>query len=114
MGKKDHIRRDCWHWNKEQNKGKYEKNDSEKNTTAAMIDEDVVVLSIKKQKCKHVANNDVEWVVDSADPHHIIPMNGLFTTYKVGDFGTVKMGILVTQKLWELVMCALKLMLVAL
>ena len=50
-----------------------------------MIVEDVVVLSIKKQKCKHVANNDVEWVVDSADPHHIIPMNGLFTTYKVGD-----------------------------
>ena len=57
-----------------------------------MIAEDVVVLFIEEQKCKHVANNDVEWVVDSADPHHIIPMNGLFTTYKVGDFGTMKMG----------------------
>ena len=79
-----------------------------------MIDGDVVVFSIEEQKCEHVANNDVGWVVDSAAPHHIIPSKGLFTTYKAGDFGTVKMGILVTQKLWELVMCALKPMLVAL
>ena len=113
-GKNGHLKRDCWHWNKEQNKGKYEKNDSEKNTTAVVIDEDVTMLSIEEQKCEHVANNDVGWVVDSAAPHHIIPSKGLFTTYKAGDFGTVKMGILVTQKLWELVMCALKPMLVAL
>ena len=50
-GKNGHLRRDCWHWNKEQNKGKYEKNDSEKNTITAVIDEDVVVLSIEEQKC---------------------------------------------------------------
>ena len=91
-GKNGHLRRDYLHWNKEQNKGKYEKNDSEKNTTAAVIDEDVVVLSIEEQKYKRVANNDVEWVIDSAVLHHIIPMKGLFTTYKVGDFDTVKMG----------------------
>ena len=54
-GKKCHLRRDCWHWNKEQNKGKYEKkNDSEKNTTAAVINGDVVVLSVEEQKCEHV------------------------------------------------------------
>ena len=54
-GKKGHLRRDCWHWNKEQNKGKYEKkNDSEKNTTAAVINGDVVVLSVEEQKCEHV------------------------------------------------------------
>ena len=91
-GKNGHLRSDCWHWNKEQNKGKYEKNDSEKNSTAAMIDEDVVVLSIEEQKCERVANNDVESVVDFAAPYHIIPTKGLFTTYKAGDFGTVKMS----------------------
>ena len=91
-GKNGHLKRDCWHWNKEQNKGKYEKNDSEKNTTAVVIDEDVTMLSIEEQKCEHVANNDVEWVVDSTTPHHIIPTKGLFTTYKARDFGTVKMG----------------------
>ena len=54
-----------------------------------MIAEDVVVLSIEKQKWEHVANNDVECVVDSTAPHHIIPTKGLFTMYKVGDFGTL-------------------------
>ena len=57
-----------------------------------MIAEDVVVLSIEEQKCEHVANNDVEWVVDSASSHRVIPTKELFTTYKVGDYGTMKMG----------------------
>ena len=78
--------------NKKQNEGKYEKNDNEKNTIAGVIAEDVVVLSIEEQKCEHVANNDVEWVIDSAALHHIIPTKGLFITYKAGNFGTVKMG----------------------
>ena len=82
-GKNGHLRSDCWHWNKEQNKGKYEKNDSEKNTTAAMVAEDVVVLSIEEQKCDHVANNNVEWVVDSVAPYHVIPTKGLFIAYKL-------------------------------
>ena len=42
--------------------------------------------------CEHVANNDVEWVVDSVAPHHIIPTKRLFTMYKVGDFGTLEMS----------------------
>ena len=79
-----------------------------------MIVDDVMVVSVKEQKYEHVSNNDVEWIVDLATSHHVFLMKGLFTMYKVGDFGTVKMGILVTQKLWELVMCALKPMLVAL
>ena len=57
-----------------------------------MIAEDVVLLSIEEQKCEHVANNDVEWVVDSAASYYVIPIKELFTTYKAGDFGTVKVG----------------------
>ena len=75
------------------------KNDSEKNTTAAVIDGDVVVLSVEEQKCEHVANNDVEWVIDSATPHHIISTKGLFTTYKQGTLVQRRWVILVTQKL---------------
>ena len=52
MGKKEHIRKDCWHWNKKQTEGKNDKNDNEKNTTAAMIDENVLMLSIEEQKCE--------------------------------------------------------------
>ena len=48
-----------------------------------MIVEEVVMFSVGEQKCKRVANNDVEWVVDSAASHHVIPTKGLFTTYKI-------------------------------
>ena len=51
-----------------------------------------MVLSIKEQKCEHVANNNVEWVVDSTVSNHINPTKGLFATYKAGNFGTMKMG----------------------
>ena len=57
-----------------------------------MIAKDVVVLFIEEQKCEHVANNDDKWVVDSASSHDVIPTKGLFTIYKAGDSGTVKMG----------------------
>ena len=57
-----------------------------------MDDEEVVVLSVQEQKCEHVDNINDEWVVDSAATHQVIRTKELFTTYKAGDFGTVKMG----------------------
>ena len=71
---------------------KDEKNDDEKNTAAVVFHEDVLMLSLEEQKFQHVAKNDVEWVVDSTASHHVIPTKSLFTTYKAGDFGVVKMG----------------------
>ena len=79
-----------------------------------VIADGAMVLSIEEQKCEHIVNNDVEWVVDSATPHHIISMKGLFTMYKVGGFGIVKMSDPSYSKIVELVMYALKPMLVAL
>ena len=67
------MKRNCWHWNKEQTEEKYDNNDDEKNTAIVVFHEDVVMLSLEEQKCEHVAKNDVEWVVDSADSHHVIP-----------------------------------------
>ena len=60
-------------------------------------------MSIEEQKCEHVTNNDVEWVVDSIASHHVIPMKGLFTTYKAEDFGTMKMGNFSYSKIVEIV-----------
>ena len=34
----------------------------------------------------------IEWVVDSAASYHATPNRELFSTYKIGDFGCVKMG----------------------
>jgi hypothetical protein len=53
-----------------------------------VTDEGVVVLSVEEQNCEHVANNDDEWVVDSAATHHVVRTKELFTMYKAGDFGT--------------------------
>ena len=64
-----------------------------------MFHENVLILSLEEQKCEHVAKNDVEWIVDSAASHHVIPTKGLFTTYKAGDFSVVKMGISTYSKI---------------
>ena len=79
-GKKGHIKRNYQHWNKEQTKEKDKKNNNEKNTAVVVFHKDVMMLSSEEQKCEHVAKNDVEWVVDSAASHHVIPTKGLFTT----------------------------------
>ena len=77
--KKGHIKRNCWHLNKEQIEDKDEKNDNKKNTIAVMFGEDVLMLSLEEQKCEYVAKKDVEWVVDSAASHHVISTKGSFT-----------------------------------
>jgi hypothetical protein len=35
-----------------------------KDTTAVVIDEEIVVLFVEEKRCEHVANNDDDWVVD--------------------------------------------------
>ena len=44
-----------------------------------------------QEDCCHVVEQDVEWVVDSATSYHCIPKREYFSTYKAGDYGTVKM-----------------------
>ena len=51
-----------------------------------------MTLLCNQEDCCHVAEQDVERVVDSATSYHCIPKREYFSTYKVGDFGTVKMG----------------------
>ena len=54
-GKKGYVKRNYWHWNKEQTEEKDEKNDDEKNTAAIVFHEDVLMLSLEEQQCKNVA-----------------------------------------------------------
>ena len=89
--KEDHIRRNYRTWKREQKEGNTEKKLDDKNTTVA-VSEDVVVLSFGDEKCLHVTDSDVEWVVDTTAFYHATPKREFFTSYKAGDFGTVKMG----------------------
>ena len=51
-----------------------------------------MTLLCNQEDCCHVAEQDVELVVDSAASYHYIPKREYFSTYKTGDYGTVKMG----------------------
>ena len=61
------------------------------NTTAVKVLEDKV-LAIGQDDCCIVSNPYVEWVIDSAASCHVTPRKDLFTSYKMGNFGRVKMG----------------------
>jgi transposase InsO family protein len=92
-GKEGHMKRNCYAWKREQNKVDYtQRKDDEKNTTATCSGQDVVVLSYGAGDCLHIAGNDEEWVVDTAASYHATPNKEIFTSYKAGDFGMVRMG----------------------
>ena len=50
------------------------------------------VPTIGQDNCCTVSNPCVEWVIDSATSCHVTPRKELFTSYKAGNFGRVKMG----------------------
>ena len=49
-----------------------------------------MVLSFEANECNHVADNNVEWVIDLAASYHATPIKEFFTSYKSGDLGTLK------------------------
>ena len=91
-GKEGHMKRNCYAWKREQKEGKNQRKDENKNTTAALSDEDVAVLFFGDEECLPVTDNEVEWIIDTAASYHVTPNKEFFTSYRPGDFGTVKMG----------------------
>ena len=72
---------------------KNQKQEDDKNTAATTCTGDnEVTLLCNQEDCCHVAELDVEWVVDSAASHHYIPKREYFSTYKAGHFDMVKIG----------------------
>ena len=91
-GKEGHMKRNCYAWKRKQKEGKNQRKDENKNTTAALSDEDVAVLFFGDEECLPVTDNEVEWIIDTAASYHVTPNKEFFTSYRLGDFGTVKMG----------------------
>ena len=87
--KQGHMKKICQVWKREQNQGN-KKKEKNKNTTASITgsDEDVAIVV---EECLHVGDQMIEWVVDSTASYHATPNRELLSTYKVGDFGCVKM-----------------------
>mgnify|MGYP003740606461 FL=1 len=86
-----HTQKHCRKWKRDQEQANSKKKPEENNSTTA-VTEDVVVLSCGDEECLHVTDENVEWVVDTAASYHATPTREFFTSYKAGDFGTVKMG----------------------
>ena len=51
-----------------------------------------MVLFIGEDDCYKVSHPYVEWVIDLASSYHVTSKNELFTSYKAGDIGRVRMG----------------------
>ncbi|GKV04185.1 hypothetical protein SLEP1_g16379 [Rubroshorea leprosula] len=74
-------------------KGKDKKKVEDSNTTAvASTSGGDVTLLCDRGECCHLENSDAEWIIDSDASYHCVPKREYFSTYKAGDFGTIKMG----------------------
>ena len=51
-----------------------------------------MVLSLRDEEYLHIIDNEVNWVTNTKTSYHATPTKVFFTSYKVGDFGTVKIG----------------------
>ena len=89
--KECHIKRNCKAWKNKQKQHKNQKMVDDENTAAVIVLKDEV-LAIGQDDCCTVSNPYVEWVIDLAASCHVTPRNELFTSYKTGNFGRVKMG----------------------
>ena len=86
-GKEGHIKKNCFALKEK----KEAKNEQKNNTnTTTTLDNEVVVLASENEECLSVANDRVEWVVDIAASYYATLCKEMFTTYKAGDFETVK------------------------
>ncbi|GKU90802.1 hypothetical protein SLEP1_g4753 [Rubroshorea leprosula] len=87
-GQLGHMKRNCYLL-----KGKDKKKVEDSNTTAvASTSGGDVTLLCDRWECCHVENSDAEWIIDSGASYHCVPKRECFSTYKAGDFGTIKMG----------------------
>lgn len=87
-GQLGHMKRNCYLL-----KGKDKKKVEDSNTTAvASTSGGDVTLLCDRGECCHVENSDAEWIIDSGASYHCVPKREYFSTYKAGDFGTIKMG----------------------
>ena len=104
-GKPGHKKSECQILKRDQKVGNVKpdqvdpKKKKEKSTTAMAANEDVDVFLIGEANYLNVADDESSWIVDSGASFHVTPHVGFFTSYRSGNFGSVKMGNRVTSKI---------------
>lgn len=69
-------------------------NQSKKNGGELLITiiRDVAFCSTREETCLQTSSQDVEWIGYTAASYHVTSYGGFLKTYKVGNFGTMKIG----------------------
>ena len=84
------MKRNCKILNQGADKSQKQEDDKNIIATTSTSDNEVTLLC-NQENCCHIAEQDVEWVVNSATSYHCVLKREYFSTYKARDFGTVKM-----------------------
>ena len=90
--KKGHIKKYCWKL-----KNRTEKDNSDKGKDSS-DDEDKInatfddFLLVHEFEPANIVDSSTSWVIDSGASFHITSRRDLFTSYTLGDFGSVKMA----------------------
>ena len=71
--------------------GKKKKKEDDKNIIASISKNDEVLV-LSNDECLHVDEQRIEWIVGIATSYYATPHLELFSNYRVGDFGMVKIG----------------------
>lgn len=84
-----HMMRNCRSLKREQSDD-WKADDQNTTATASSFGSKHKILLCASNDYGHISDRIIEWVVDSAASYHCSPKWELFTTYKVGDLGSVK------------------------
>ena len=90
-GKIGYMKKNCKILKQGGDKSQKQEDDQNIVVTTCTNDNEMTLLC-NQEDCCHVAEQDVEWVVDSTTSYHYVLKREYFSIYKARDFGMVKMG----------------------
>ena len=86
-----HIKSNCFKWKREnKGKGKQEKKDRNGDCVSAATTDDLVFVT--ENDIIDIVSDESSWAVDSGATLHVPPRKEFFTSFRYGDFGSLKMG----------------------
>lgn len=88
-GQEGHIK---MNYPSQKDKGQISKSKGDENTAATTTDEILLAVG-EEEDCLHMADHScTKWVIDIAASYHATSHKELFSSYNIGDFGTIRMG----------------------
>lgn len=86
-----HIKKNCYKFKREKGKGKNEKKDEDGDRVSA-ADSTGDLVHVSEIDLVNTMSDDHSWVIDSAATLHMTPRKELFTSFKSGNFGKLRIG----------------------